>query len=224
MGSARSLIALALLATAVSAQSVRDRTRPSETTVSEQQAVELTLTVLETQRRPLQTWVRTAGTLDDTGRVLVADVPAPEADLVQVGQRARAFPPQSKSSMTQAKVRRVTKLGDRARVEAALPVAPSYDAAHYVMEIVVDRGTFLAVPNEAIIDEGDREVVYVELGEGQYAPRDIRTGLKGELYAEVLEGLEEGDRVVTFGSFFIDSEHKLKGTEPDPGAHAHHHH
>ena len=70
------------------AQGVRDHTRPNErrdTAVSESQANELTLTVIETTRRPLQTWVRTAGTLDETGRVLVASLSPPETNLVQVG-------------------------------------------------------------------------------------------------------------------------------------------
>ena len=221
------LIVAGLIAGPASAQGVRDHTRPSgrrDTTVSESQAVELTLTVIDTARRSLQTWIRTAGTLDETGRLLVADVSLAEADLLQIGQRVRVFPPASKSSMTQAKVTRVTTQGDGARVEATIPVEPSYNAEHYVMEIIVERGMFLAVSNEAIIEEGDRQVVYLQQDEGHYEPRDIRTGVRGELYAEVLHGLEEGDRVVTFGSFFIDAEYKLRETEQGASGNAHSHH
>lgn len=209
------------------AQGVRDHTRPNErrdTAVSESQANELTLTVIETTRRPLQTWVRTAGTLDETGRVLVASLSPPETNLVQVGQRVRAFPPASKSSIYQAKVTRITPQGDGAQVEASIPVTPSHSATHFVMEIIVERGLFLAVPYEAIIEEGDRQVVYLQQQGGQYVPREIHTGLTGELYAEVLHGLEEGDRVVTFGSFFIDAEHKLKQTEQNTTGNARHPH
>ena len=221
------LIVVGLVAGPAFAQGVRDHTRPSgrrDATVSDSQAVELTLTVIDTARRSLQTWIRTAGTLDETGRVLVAEVSLSEADLVQIGQRVRVFPPASKSSMTQAKITRVTRQGDRARVEATILVAPSYDAEHYVMEIIVERGRFLAVSNEAIIEEGDRQVVYLQQDDGRYEPRDIHTGLKGELYAQVLDGLEEGDRVVTFGSFFIDAEYKLKETEQGTSGNAHSHH
>ena len=221
------LIVVGLVAGPAFAQGVRDHTRPSgrrDATVSDSQAVELTLTVIDTARRSLQTWIRTAGTLDETGRVLVAEVSLSEADLVQIGQRVRVFLPASKSSMTQAKITRVTRQGDRARVEATIPVAPSYDAEHYVMEIIVERGRFLAVSNEAIIEEGDRQVVYLQQDDGRYEPRDIHTGLKGELYAQVLDGLEEGDRVVTFGSFFIDAEYKLKETEQGASGNAHSHH
>ena len=49
-------------------------------------------------------------------------------------------------------------------------------------------------------------------------PQEIHTGLQGELYTQVLDGLTEDAHVVTFGSFFIDAEHKLKGTD-DPQRH-----
>jgi Cu(I)/Ag(I) efflux system membrane fusion protein len=81
------------------------------------------------------------------------------------------------------------------------------------MEIVVERDPLLSVPNEAIIEEGDRRVVYVLQGADQYVQREIHTGVQGELYTEILDGVADGDQVVTFGSFFIDAEHKLKGTE-----------
>ena len=70
------------------------------------------------------------------------------------------------------------------------------------------------VPNEAIIEEGTSQVVYVQKQTGQYEPQTIRTGIQGELYTQILDGVKPGDQVVTFGSFFIDSEYKLKGTTP----------
>jgi len=85
----------------------------------------------------------------------------------------------------------------------------------YVMEIVVERGPFLSVPNEAIIEEGDTRVVYIQQGT-RYVPREIHAGIQGELYTQVIDGVNDGDQVVTFGSFFIDAEHKLKGTDLGP--------
>ena len=77
------------------------------------------------------------------------------------------------------------------------------------MEIVVERGPLLSVPNEAIIEEGDTHVVYVQQA-GQYSPREVRTGTQGELYTQIVDGVKDGEQVVTFGSFFIDAEQKLK--------------
>ena len=62
--------AVVIAARAVFAASVRDFTRPSTpsgTAVTETQASELTLTLTEAAMRPIQTWVRTAGTIDSSG-------------------------------------------------------------------------------------------------------------------------------------------------------------
>lgn len=199
-----------------SAQDVREHTRSSRTagtTVSESQASDLTLTLTTATPRLIQTWVRTAGTIDPTGRMLSAIVSGAEAALVAAGQRVRAFPPSSKSSMYQARITRAVPQGARVLVEAALAAGGRENTAHYVMEIVVERGPFLAVPNEAVIEEEGRRIVYVQRAEGQYLPQEIHTGIQGELLTQVVDGLKDGDQVVTFGSFFIDAEHKLKATD-----------
>jgi hypothetical protein len=202
---------------AIAGQSVRDHTRPAApaaTAVSESQANDLTLTLSTASLRLVQTWVRTAGTIDKTGKILTASLSVNDASLVKVGQRLRAFPPSSKSSMYQARVTRVVATSGGAAVEASLAGSGRQDATHYVMEIVVERGPFLAIPNEAIIEEGDRRVVYVQRQAGRFAPQDVQTGIQGELLTEIVGGLNDGDEVVTFGSFFIDAEHKLKATDP----------
>jgi hypothetical protein len=202
-----------MVASAAAAQNPRSHTRldPRGTRVTQSQAETLTLTLGTAEVRLLQTWVRTAGTIAKTGRVLTATVSGFEAPLVRVGQRVRAFPPSSKSSMYQAYVTRVTRQPSGVAVEATLAAAGRANTTLYVMEIVVEQGPFLVVPNEAIIEEGDRHVVYVQQN-GEYLPKDVHTGIQGELYTQVLEGLEPNTPVVTFGSFFIDAEHKLKGS------------
>ena len=201
------------------AQGVREHTRPSKaagTVVSASQANDLTLTLSTASLRLVQTWIRTAGTIDTSGKILTAALSGPEASLVKVGQRLRAFPPSSKSSMYQAYVTRVVHTPGGVAVEASLSGSGRQNTAHYVMEIVVERGPFLAIPNEAIIEEGDRRMVYVQGTAGQYVPREIHTGIQGELLTEIVDGLKDGDQVVTFGSFFIDAEHKLKATDQGP--------
>jgi hypothetical protein len=209
------------------AQGIRDRTRPTgpaETTVNESQALELTLTVVQAAMTTLQTWIRTAASLDESGDLLTACVRGPDAELARTGQRVRAFPPDSKSSIYQARVSRVERREGCVLIEAALSGRTYERAPRYVMEIIVDRGEFLAIPNEAIIEEGDRQIVYLQHMPGHYVPQEVHTGLKGELYAEVTHGLTEGAEVVTFGSFFIDAEHKLKNSGQDAMINAHQHH
>jgi hypothetical protein len=205
-----------LVAGQASAQGVRDHTRLSHlagTVVTESQASALTLTLTTASLRLVQTWVRTAGTIDTSGKVLRASLSGADAALVKVGQRVRAFPPSAKSSMSQAYITRVAAAPGGAAIEASLSGTGRRSVSNYVMEIVVERGPFLSIPNEAIIEEGDRRVVYVQRGAGQYVPQQIHTGIQGELLTEILDGLGEGDQVATFGSFFIDAEHKLKGTD-----------
>jgi len=202
------------------AQGVREHTRlagPKGTKITDSQAAALTLTLSAVSPRLIQTWVRTAGTIDKAGKTLGASLSGREATLVKVGQRVRAFPPSSKSSMYQAYITRVVpRAGGGVDVEASLKAPGRQNAALYVMEIVVEQGPFLSVPNEAIIEEGDRHIVYVLQQPGQYVPTEIHTGIQGELFTHVLDGVSDEAQVVTFGSFFIDAEHKLKGAEQSP--------
>jgi hypothetical protein len=207
------------------AQGIRDRIRGSRersTAVTESQAAALTLTKTAVAVRPIQVWVRTAGAIDKGSRTITVTLSPAEGALVKVDQRVRAFPPEARSTMYQARVTRVGRVvsdpptsksaDDRVAVTVTLVAPPREGSRWYVMEIVTDRGELLSVPNEAIIEEGDKHVVYVEQQQGQYVPREIHIGAQGELYTHVLDGVKDGDQVVTFGSFFIDAEHKLKGT------------
>jgi membrane fusion protein, copper/silver efflux system len=207
---------ISLIAPPAHAQGIRDRIRGNRersTSVTESQAADLTLTKTAVTVRPIQVWVRTAGAIDKGGRSITVTLPAVEGALVKVDQRVRAFPPESRSSMFQARVTQVSKAADgRVAATVTLVAPPREGSRWYVMEIVTDRGELLSVPNEAIIEEGDKHVVYVEQQQGQFVPREIHIGAQGELYTHVIDGVKDGDQVVTFGSFFIDAEHKLKGT------------
>jgi Cu(I)/Ag(I) efflux system membrane fusion protein len=68
----------------------------------------------------------------------------------------------------------------------------------------------LAVPDSAVLDTGIRRLVLVELGEGRYEPREVRLGMHGDGYVEVLEGLKSGEAVVVSANFLIDAESNLK--------------
>jgi len=207
-------ILVAMMASIAHAADMRERmrvARPAGTAVSRAQSDELTLTLTEIQVRPIQNWIRTAGSIDRSGKTLTAYLSAAESGTVTVGQRARVFPADSKSSMYQAKITRVSPQADRTLIEATLSGAGHDLDARYVLEIVVDYGEYLTVPNEAIIEEGDKQVVYVQARDGSYQPHEISTRLQGERYTQVLDGVTAGEQVVTTGSFFIDAEYKMKG-------------
>ena len=203
----------AAAASVLQAQGVRDHTRksPRGTRVTEAQASDLTLTLTSVAVRPVQVWVRTGGAIDSARKVVTVHLVGTEATLVKVGQRARTFPVESRSSMYQARVVRVVPDGKGIRADVELAAVGWPTTKGYVVEIVTDHGELLSVPNEALIEEGAMRVVYRQGADGQYEPTPVQTGVQGELYTQVTGGLKDGDQVVTFGSFFIDSEFKLKG-------------
>jgi len=213
----RSIITAALavsLTAPAFGQGVRERMRtaPRATTVSESQANELTLTVTQVAVRPIQVWIRTAGTIDADNRTLHSTLSKAEGVFVRPGQRVRAFPPEARSSMYQARVIQVAPKGDRVAVSVGLIAPARPGSSRYVLEIVTEEVERLSVPNEAIIETGDRRVVYVKDSTGSYVQREIQAGLQGELFTEVTGGVKADEQVVTFGSFFIDADFKLKGS------------
>ncbi|MCK9296279.1 MAG: efflux RND transporter periplasmic adaptor subunit [Desulfobulbaceae bacterium] len=80
----------------------------------------------------------------------------------------------------------------------------------------------LAVPGNAVLNSGKSQTVFISLGEGRFAPRTVKTGVSDEQgYVQILEGLQEGEQVVTSAQFMLDSESKLreaiqKMTQPEP--------
>ena len=68
----------------------------------------------------------------------------------------------------------------------------------------------LAVPDSAVIDSGDRQVVIVDKGEGRFEPRAVRLGRRGRGYVEIREGVKESEAVVTSANFLIDAESNLQ--------------
>ncbi len=76
--------------------------------------------------------------------------------------------------------------------------------------IYVNLGNKLAIPEEAVINSGTRNIVYV-IGNNRFVMREVVLGAKANGYYEVISGLNEGEEIVTSGDFLIDAESKLKG-------------
>ena len=68
----------------------------------------------------------------------------------------------------------------------------------------------VAVPRQAVIRSGERNLVIVALGEGRFAPREITLGAEGDDFVQVLAGVEPGETIVTSSQFLIDSESNLR--------------
>ncbi len=162
---------------------------------------------------PGQTLYRLAG----IDRVWVeADVYEAELPLVKVGQPATVtlsyLPGKSfagRVSFIYPYLTPETRTG-KVRVTLANPGETLKPEMYANVELAADLGERLAVPVEAVLFAGDRRLVFVDLGKGRLAPREIVLGVRsGERY-EVLSGLEPGEVVVTSGNFLVAAESRLK--------------
>jgi len=78
------------------------------------------------------------------------------------------------------------------------------------MYATVEITATLAVPDSAVLDTGTRQTVLIDRGEGRYEPRAVKLGARAGGYAAVLDGVREGETVVTGANFLIDAESNLR--------------
>jgi RND family efflux transporter MFP subunit len=78
------------------------------------------------------------------------------------------------------------------------------------VELHKSFGRQLTVPVDAVLDSGTRQLVFVALGHGAFAPREVKVGERTQDYIAILSGLRAGERVVTRANFLIDSESNLR--------------
>lgn len=98
----------------------------------------------------------------------------------------------------------------RARIKITDPRGLLRPDMYLDADIRVDLGERLAIPRDAVVDTGVRQVVFIDRGDGVITARPVELGARTDDWVEVREGLSEGERVVTSGNFLIDSESSLK--------------
>jgi Cu(I)/Ag(I) efflux system membrane fusion protein len=98
----------------------------------------------------------------------------------------------------------------KVRIEIPNPRGDLKPGAFVNVELETRLGKGLAVPASAVLPTGERRIVFVDLGDGRLAPRDVRLGVRAGDYYQVLDGLVEGDVVVTSGNFLVAAESKLR--------------
>ena len=68
----------------------------------------------------------------------------------------------------------------------------------------------LVIPVEAVLQTGKRNFAILALGNGHFAPREIKLGVQAGDYFQVLSGVSQGDQVVDSAEFLINSESGLQ--------------
>jgi RND family efflux transporter MFP subunit len=64
----------------------------------------------------------------------------------------------------------------------------------------------IKIPAGALLGETEKHFVFVALNDTTFEKRDVRTGVETREFAEVLDGLLVGEKIVVKGGFFLKSE------------------
>lgn len=159
--------------------------------------------------QPVQAMLREAAVVDATGNLLTMWLQPSMAGRIKPGFRLRVYSPASRAAVNTAVIVELIPEGGRFRVTARLSATATEIARVYLVELILELGNFLAVPNEAIIERGDGQLVYVRDQDGTFLPKAVQFGLQGDRFTQVLSGLSPGEQVVTLGGFFIDADYRL---------------
>lgn len=149
---------------------------------------------------------------------VIADVAEADLAMVGAGTRAlvtfRAYPTQPVEGQVTLVYPEMKSETRTARVRIEMPNPDGRLKADMYADVVfragADETPVVAVPNSAVIDSGSRQIVLVARGEGRFEPRAVKLGRRGEGYREVLEGVHEGEEIVTTATFLIDAESNLR--------------
>lgn len=150
---------------------------------------------------------------------------------IEVGQRVEVTTPSHPGQVFEGKVSFIEPNFDdmtrSTRVRVELPNLPVGHEHRLLHRLYADGRVQLAAPEvltvtrSAVIETGPEAVAYLDRGAGAYERRTLKLGRRGDQLVEVLEGLAEGDKVVTNGNLLLDSQAEMNRPFAPPTAHAH---
>jgi len=154
---------------------------------------------------------------------VLADIYEYEASDISIGQTAAVTLPYLPGRMFQGKITYIYPQVDsstrtlKARIEVENPRFELKPEMYANVEVKIDYGKHIVVPQEAVMDSGSEQTVFVGLDDGYFEPRKVQLGAKVDNKFIVLAGVKPGERIVTSGNFLIDSESKLKSAAAGMG-------
>jgi len=160
---------------------------------------------------------------------ILAEVYEYEITSVNLGQKASVSFPSFPGKTFTGKITYISPEMDpktrtlKIRVELANPDFKIKPDMYANVELKLDYGKKLSIPQEAVLDSGANQMVFVAKEDGYFEPRKITAGPSVDGRLVVLDGLKAGDKVVTSANFLIDSESQLKSAAGGMGgAHSGH--
>ncbi len=155
---------------------------------------------------------------------IMADVYEADQEKIRIGQGATVSLPNGNGKAFAAKVNFIQPQVDPATRTLKIRLEASNATQRLKPDMFVDVDFRLpspmrvTVPRDAVLDSGLRKTVFVDLGDGYLEPRQVETGDQFEDRIEIRKGLRPGERIVTSGTFLIDSESQLKSAASGMGS------
>ena len=78
------------------------------------------------------------------------------------------------------------------------------------VELQITYGKHVVVPQEAVLNSGKTQSVFVVHEDGKFEPREVTVGQTIDGLTIIEFGLEKGETIVTSGNFLLDSESRMK--------------
>jgi RND family efflux transporter MFP subunit len=96
-----------------------------------------------------------------------------------------------------------------ARIEVPNRTGRLRPGMYVTARIASAKAERLAVPLTAVLPTGTRDLVFVNRGDGEFVPREVTAGVRGDSLVEIVNGLKAGDEVVASATYLLDSESNL---------------
>jgi RND family efflux transporter MFP subunit len=147
---------------------------------------------------------------------VIADLYEYEAPEIKVGQTANVTLSYFPGRIFRGKVSNILPQLDsqtrtlKARIDVPNPKFELKPDMYVNVELKIDYGRRLVVPQEAVMDSGAEQLIFIAHEGGYFEPRKVQLGPKVDNQFIVLGGLKTGERVVISANFLVDSESKLK--------------
>ncbi|EJL58526.1 RND family efflux transporter, MFP subunit [Rhizobium sp. CF122] len=147
---------------------------------------------------------------------VIANVPEYDLASVRIGAQAdvtvRSLPGRTFKGIVNLVYPEVETQTRTTKIRIELPNPDGTLLANMYADVAIEAGApnpVVAVPNSAVVDTGDRQIVFIDKGDGKFEPKDVVLGVRGEDSTEITKGVAAGDKVVVSANFLLDAESNL---------------
>lgn len=164
-------------------------------------------------------------TIADLSRVWVeAELYEYEAHVLRLGQKAVITLPYDASTQLEGRIAFVNPTVDsdtrtlKVRFEFANPELALKPGMFANVDLSVESAEGVVIPDSALLDTGERRIVFVARGNGVFEPREVQAGVRSGGRVQIVSGVATGEQVVIRANFLLDSESRLRSAVTGVGS------